>query len=152
VTGRFEVRRGDPLTLASSVVQTTDVLIVGEPVAIDTLALGGEPTRRAALASVAAVLLLPRSGLPRHGPVVAVAASQSDRCFELAAGIAAATDDQAFAIPPAASSAGLLGSLQRVLGSRHERLLVLPREATMPNAVLLQVAARHKTPILVLAS
>ncbi|MGD9879732.1 MAG: hypothetical protein AB7U95_06300, partial [Reyranella sp.] len=66
---RFEVRRGSPVTLASKVAQATDVLILAEPAAFDLLAPGSEPARQAAEASAAAVLLLPRTGMPRHGPV-----------------------------------------------------------------------------------
>lgn len=151
---RFEVRRGSPVTLASKVAQATDVLILAEPAAFDLLAPGSEPARQAAEASAAAVLLLPRTGMPRHGPVAAVAASRSDACFELATRIAAGTGEKAFAIPPVepASSAALMESLQRALGGRHERLLVLRRHETMPKEMLLDVATRRKTPVLALAS
>jgi hypothetical protein len=154
VTCRFEVRRGDPVTLASNVAQANDILIVAEPAAFDPLAPGGEPARRAALSSAAAVLLLPRSGMPRHGPVAAMAASRSDACLELAARIAAATGEQAVVIPAVepVAPAALVKSLQLTLGFRHERLLVLPRGGTLPDDMLLQVAARRGTPILVLAT
>jgi hypothetical protein len=154
VTCRFEVHRGDPVTLASNVAQASDILIVAETVAFDPHAPGGEPAQRAALASAAAVLLLPRSGMPLHGPVAAVAAGQPDACLEVAARIAASTGEQALALPPLepVSSAALAESLQRVLGLRRERLLVVPRQAAMPSEILLQLAARRQTPILVLAS
>lgn len=153
VTCRFEVRPGDWATLASDVAQTDDVLIVMEPVALDALALRSEPARRAALASVAAVLLLPRSGMPRHGPVAAVAAGPSDPCFALASRIAAAAGEEAFAIPgEAASTATLLASLQRVLGPPHERLLILPRRATMSEGMPQEIAGLRKVPVLVVTA
>lgn len=150
VASSFEVRRGDPSTIASDVAQPTDVLIVAEPVAI--LAATTEPMQRAALRSSAAVLLLPRSGLPKHGPVAAVAASRSDQSFALASRIAGSTGEQAFVIPSEDPSAQLLESLQRVLGARRERLLILPRAAVPSDNALLLVTTRRKTPILVLAA
>lgn len=62
--------------------------------------------------------------------------------------------EKALAIPPVepATSAALTGSLQRVLGPEHERLLVLRREAAMPTEALLEVATGRKTPVLVVAS
>ena len=155
LTCRFEVRRGNPATLASSVVQTTDVLILPEPSALDLVGPGGNPERQAAEASAAAaVLLLPRSGMPQHGPVVAAAASPSDASFELAARIAGVTGEKALAITPLSPAAppALMESLQHALGSQHERLLILRREAAVPIDVLLEVAARRKTPVLILAS
>jgi len=153
LTCRFEVRRGNPVTLVSNVAQATDVLILAEPTEFDLVAPGGKAARQAAESSAAAVLLLPRSGMPRHGPMVAVAASRSDACLELAAHIAAAMGEKAFAIPPVepASSTALMESLQRLLGPQHERLLILRREATMPTEVLMEVAIRRKTPVLILA-
>jgi hypothetical protein len=153
LTCRFEVRRGNPVTLASNVVRATDVLILAEAAAVDLVGPGREAARQAAEASAAAVLLLPRSGMPRHGPVAAVAASRSDPCFELAARIATATGEKALAIPPVepATSAALMESLQRVLGSKRERLLVLRRDAKMPTEMFLEVASRRQTPVLVAA-
>jgi hypothetical protein len=151
---RFEVCRGNPVALASSVVQASDVLILAEPAAFDLLAPGSGSAHREAEAAAAAVLLLPRSGMPRHGPVAAVSAGPSDACFELAARIAAATGEEALAIPPVepASPVALMESLQRALGPRHERLLVLRRDPAMPREMALEVASRRKTPVLVLAS
>ena len=147
---RFEVRPGDSATLASDVAQSSDVLIIVEPVALDALAPGSEPARRAALASAAAVLLLPRSGMPRGGPVAAVAAGPSDPCFALASRIAAAAGERAIAIPgESASTATLLASLQRVLGPPRERLLILPRRATMNEEMPQEIAAQRKVPVLV---
>jgi hypothetical protein len=146
----FEVHSGNPAALASSVAQTTDVLIVMEPLAVDMLAPGWEAARRAAIASAAAVLLLPRSGMPRRGPVAAVAASPSDVCFQLASHIAKATGEQVFAIPPEdqASPQALLTSLWRALGPHRERLLVLPRKATMHDEMNLEMARLRQVPIL----
>lgn len=153
VTCRFEMRPGDPTTLASDIAQTSDVLIVGEPAALDALAPGSEPARRAALASAAAVLLLPRSGMPRRGPVAAVAAEPSAPCFALASRIAAAAGEQALAIPgEPTSTATLLASLQRVLGPHRERLLILPRSATMSEEMALEVAGQRKVPVLVVTA
>lgn len=153
VACRFEVRPGDPTTLARDVAQTSDVLIVVEPVALDALAPGSEPARRAALASAGAVLLLPRSGMPRRGPVAAVADEPSAPCFALASRIAAAAGEQAFAIPgQPTSTATLLASLQRVLGPHRERLLILPRRATMNEEMALEVASRRKVPVLVVTA
>lgn len=147
----FEVHSGNPAALASGVTQTTDVLIVMEPLAVDRLAPGWEPARRAALESAAAVLLLPRSGMPRRGPVAAVAASPSDVCFQLAAHIAKAAGEQVFAIPPGdqLSARALLASLNRVLGPHRERLLVLPREAAMHDETNLEMARLRDVPILI---
>ena len=153
VVCRFEVRAGDPATLASDVAQTSDVLIVVEPVALDALAPGSEPARRAALASAAAVLLLPRSGMPRRGPVAVVAAGPSDPSFVLASHIAAAAGERVFAIPgELTSTATLLASLQRVLGPHRERLLILPRNATMDEQMPQEIAGQRKVPVLVVTA
>lgn len=154
LTCRFEVRRGNPATLASSVAQATDVLILAEPATFDLDGPRGKPGRQAAEESAAAVLLLPRSGMPLLGPVVAVAASRLDASFELAARIATVTGEEALTIEPvgAATSAALMESLDRKLGAQHERLLILRREAAVPIDELLEVAARRRTPVLVLAS
>lgn len=153
VACRFEVRSGDPATVAGDVAQTGDILIVAEPTATDALASGSEPARRAALSSAAAVLLLPRSGMPRRGPVAAVATGPSDSCFELASRIADAAGEQAVTIPgEPASTATLLRSLQRALGSQRERLLILPRRAAMSDEVPLEVASLRKVPVLVVSA
>lgn len=147
----FEVHSGKPAAFASSVAQTTDVLIVMEPLAVDMLAPGWKLTRQAALESAAAVLLLPRSGMPRRGPVAAVAANPSDMCFQLASRIARATGEQVFTIPPEdqMSTRALLASLNRVLGSHRERLLVLPRNAAMHNETNLELARLRQVPTLI---
>lgn len=147
----FEVHSGSPAALASSVAQTTDVLIVMEPLAVDMLAPGWKAARRAALESAAAVLLLPRSGMPRRGPVAAVAASPSDVCFQLASHIAKAAGEQAFAIPPEdqVSAQALLTSLNRVVGPQRERLLVLPRKAAMYDETTLEMARLREVPTLI---
>lgn len=150
VACRFEVRRGDPVTLVSDVAQSTDVLIVVEPLALDALAAASQPARRAALASAAAVLFLPRSGMPLLGPVAAVASSQSDMSFQLAAHIAAARGEKALAIPLAerTSASSLVASLERLLGNRRECLLVMRREGTTPDEMPLEVVSRRQTPVL----
>lgn len=153
VACRFEVRPGDPATVAGDVAQTSDILIVGEPMAIDALASGSKPARRAALSSAAAVLLLPSSGMPRHGPVAAVATGPSDSCFELACRIADAAGEQAVTIPgEPASTATLLRSLQRALGPHRERLLILPRRAMMNDDVPQEVASLRNVPVLVVGA
>lgn len=153
VACRFEVRAGDPATAANEVAQTGDILIVVEPTAIDALASRSKPARRAALSSAAAVLLLPRSGMPRRGPVAAVATGPSDSCFELASRIAEAAGEQAVTIPGEPSSAAtLLHSLQRVLGPHRERLLILPRRLAMNDDVPQEVASLRKVPVLVVAA
>lgn len=148
----FEVQRGDPAILSSNVTRPSDILIVVEPDAADMLATGWEPARRAAATSAAAVLLLPRTGMPRRGPIAAIAASNSDPSFQLATRLAAATGDKALAIPSGdpASMAALLASLHRVLGPHQERLLILPREAAMPEELPQELAARRKVPILIM--
>jgi hypothetical protein len=154
VTGEFEVRQGDPATLVISLAQTTDILIVTEPAAADALAQGHESVRHAALASMAAVLFLPRSGMARRGPVAAIAATHSDACFRLASRIATATADKAFAISAgsSASPTALLASLQRAFGHHRERLLVLPRKVAMRDRAPLEVARRRGVPVLVMNS
>lgn len=153
VACRFEVRPGDPTTVAGDVAQPGDILILGEPTAIDALASAGEPARRAALSSAAAVLLLPRSGMPPRGPVAALATGPSDSCFELALRIADAAGEQAVPIPgEPASTATLLRSLQLALGPRRERLLILPRRATMNDEVPQEVATLRKVPVLVVSA
>lgn len=148
----FEVHSGSPAAMASSVAQTTDVLIVMEPLAVDMLAPGWELVRRAALQSAAAaVLLLPRSGMPRRGPVAAVAASPLDPCFQLALHIAKAMGEQALAIPPEdqMSTRALLASLRRVLGPHRERLLILPRRAAMHDETNLEMVRLREVPTLI---
>jgi hypothetical protein len=148
----FEVQRGDPAILWGNVTRPTDILIVVEPDASEILASGWEPTRRATETSAAAILLLPRSGMPRRGPIAAVAASNSDPSFQLAARLAAAMGERALAIPSGdpASTAALLASLHRVLGLHQERLLILPREAAMPQELPVELAAQRRVPILIM--
>lgn len=152
VTGRFEVRRGNPETLTGDVARPSDILIVIEPGATEALTSSGELMRRAAFSSPASLLLLPRSGMPSHGPVAAVWSSESDACYALASRIAVATGEEAVAIPPqdGTSSAALLASLARTLGPRRERLLVIPREGSTLDA-LLPVASQRQTPVLLVA-
>ena len=155
VMSHFEVRRGDPVTLASAVATSTDVVIVAEPFAADRLAYGFVPAQRAALASAAAVLLLPTSGMSRRGPVAAVAAGPSDTCFLLATRIAAAAGEQAVAVPPTSdiSVTGLIASLQRTLGQQRERLLVLTRgKSDHADEITLELARRRDVPILIVGS
>ena len=152
VACRFEVRPGDPATVAGDVAQTSDILIVVEPMATDALTSGSKPAQRA-LSSAAAVLLLPSSGMPRRGPVAAVATGPSDTCFELASRIANAAGDQAVTIAAEqASTATLLHLLQRALGPHRERLIILPRSATMNDDVPQEVASLRKVPVLVVTA
>ena len=148
----FEVHRGDPAILSGNVTRPTDILIVVEPDAAEMVASGWEPTPWAAATSAAAVLLLPRSGMPPRGPIAAIAASSSDPSFQLAARLAAATGEKALAIPSGdpASTAALLASLHRVLGLHQERLLILPRGAAMPDDLPLELAAQRRVPILIM--
>lgn len=148
----FEVQRGDPAILSGSLARATDILIVVQPHAAEMLASGWEPTRWAAATSAAAVLLLPRSGMPRRGPIAAIAASNSDPSFQLAARLAAAMGEKALAIPSGdpACSAALLASLHRALGLHQERLLILPREAATPEELPLELAGRRRVPILIM--
>lgn len=148
----FEVQRGDPAILSGNVTRPTDILIIVEPDAAEMVASGWEPTRWAAATSAAAVLLLPRSGMPPRGPIAAIAASNSDPSFQLAERLAAAMGEKALAIPSGdpASTAALLASLHRVLGLHQERLLILPREAAMPEELPLELAAQRRVPILIM--
>ena len=148
----FEVQRGDPARLSGSITRPTDILIAVEPDPAELLTSGSQPARRPAATSPAAVLLLPRSGMPRRGPIAAIAASDSDPSFQLAARLAAASGEKPVAIPSGdpPSAAALLASLQRVLGLHQERLLILPPEAAIPEELLQELAARRKVPILIM--
>lgn len=85
--------------------------------------------------------------------MAAVATGPSDSCFELASRIADAAGEQAVTIPgEPASTATLLRSLQRALGSQRERLLILPRRAAMSDEVPLEVASLRKVPVLVVSA
>jgi hypothetical protein len=152
---RFEVQRGDPATLVSGVAETTDILIVAEPIAANRLGSAFAPTRRAALASAAAVLLLPPSGMPQRGPVVVVAAGTSDPCFLLASRIAAAMGEEALVIPPTdeISTPALMMSLQRTVGYDRERMLVLARSKSKElDEMPLELAAQRNVPVLIVDS
>ncbi|MFO1160397.1 MAG: hypothetical protein U1E60_16280 [Reyranellaceae bacterium] len=153
VACRFEVHRGDSATLARHVARASDILIVEEPMEIDTLAAGGDPARLSLL-SAATILLVPRTGMPQGGPVAAVVADPSDPCLRIASRIAAATGEKALAVPSVdqPSTAALLGSLRLALGPRRERLLVLPRQGITSDGMLLEIASQRRVPILVVGT
>ncbi|MFO1082962.1 MAG: hypothetical protein U1E21_00220 [Reyranellaceae bacterium] len=153
VACRFEVRAGDPGKVAGDVAQTGDILIVAEPMEIEALASASTPARRAALSSAAAVLLLPRSGMPQRGPVAAVASGPAGACFELASRIAESAGEEAVTVPGGlVSTATLMRSLQHALGPHRERLLILPRSASMHDDVPQEIASLRKVPVLIVGA
>ncbi len=83
----FEVHAGNPAAVASSVVQTTDVLIVMEPPAVECFAPGWESARRAALESAAAVAAAAALGHAAAWPGGSRGGQPSDVCFQLASHI-----------------------------------------------------------------
>jgi hypothetical protein len=87
---QFEVRREPIAEAVASLSQTSDIVMIAEPVsAAERATEQFSALVEAAFASSAAVLLVPTQIARRTGPVVAIAAEPDDPCIQTAAGIAA---------------------------------------------------------------
>jgi len=152
VACHFEIRRGDPATLTSSLSDETDIIVMAEPAtAAERATTTVVRAQRAALTSPASVLFLPATVPPRKGPVAVFAASAADPAHILASRIAALAGEEAVLIPPprSPSSSKLASLLASALAGRHERLVVMTRGmGGSSDDTPLLLAAERNIPVL----
>ncbi len=150
MASRFEVRRGNPATLALGQAEMTDIVVVCEP---------GEPAswaspavlraRQSAMESRASVLVLPGGDALRRGPIAAVARHRSEPIVSLATHIARlAGEEMVFVAAERPSAGAIAASLDRMLGARRERLTVMARGAAGASIDLVSgLVAQRNTPV-----
>ena len=154
LVAHFEVRRGDPVSHVADLRADTDIVAVWQAghAARDT-----RRVRESAYRSAASVLVLPRDGARRDGPVVAVAADADDPALRVAAGIAAAAGAATIVLSETPMALGAdvrsIGGMDPLhialaLGATRERLIVLSRGRT--GDIGASLAAARGTPVLVL--
>lgn len=173
---RFEVARGPMASTITAVLQTSDIVMIGEPGGIgERFSQQFSWLIQAAFRSAAAVMVVPSQILRTKGPVVAIAATTDDPSIVAAAGIARAADEELFVIDlcknaidevqirALAAAEGLV--VKHVIGSRttsinvalveqalrplQGRLVVMTRGAFDDELVLL-IAAEQRVPVLVI--
>ena len=149
---RFEVRRGDPASLASAVGELTDIVVVCEPVeAVGWLSMAVSRARRSAFTSPASVLFLPPSVIAHRGPIAAVASARSEPAVALAARVAEAAGEEMVFVPAGDRSAGGIATLlDQALGLRRERLTVMSRGSAESEDAVVALVAQRGAPVLVI--
>lgn len=98
------------------------------------------PMLESAFQSAASVLILPSGVPPKSGPILAVITSPDDPAASIAATLASASGERLLHLDSRA------GTATQVPAAR----LIVTRRGTFTNATLALIAARKKTPVLVL--
>lgn len=149
VAAAFEIRHGDPVLATLELCGREDILAVREAdAAFEGLTQTGARLRRAALASGANLLLLPRR-LERHaGPIVAVtegAAGAADPTLAIARRLAAHAGRELLVLERPTSRA-LFGAGQ---GAGQSGCLVIGSQRVLPDSMLEREASLLALPVLV---
>ena len=173
---RFEVARGPMAVTIATVSQTSDIVVIGEPMsAAERITQQFSWLIQAAFQSAAAVMIVPSRIARVQGPIVAIAMTPDDPSIGVAANIAVAANEELVVIDVCekaideaqiralAPTKGLAikrirggwktgadaASLARALGPRHERLVVMTRGASDGQAASI-IAADRRVPVLVI--
>jgi hypothetical protein len=172
---RFEVARGPMAAAIATVSQTSDIMVIGEPMsAAERASQQFSWLIDAAFRSAAAVLLVPSRIARIKGPVIAVATTPDDPSIDVAADIAMAADEElvvvdlgenaidetrikALAAAKGTAIKHIIGgkiaaanasSLAHALHPLRERLVVMTRSASDGQAASI-IAADRQVPVLV---
>ncbi len=172
---RFEVARGSMATIIATVSQTSDIVVIGEPMsAAERASQQFSWLIDAAFRSAAAVLVVPSRIVRDEGSVVAVATTPDDLSIAAAANVAMAANEELVIVDVcenaidgariqalgatkhltvkhvvSGSGAGAdAASLVHALHPLHERLVVMTRSASDGHAASI-IAAERRVPVLV---
>ncbi len=173
---RFEVVRGPMSTTIATVSQTSDIVVIGEPLsAAERASQQFSSLIDAAFRSTAAVLVVPSRIVRGEGPVIAVAATPDDPSIAVAADIAMAANEElvvvdvcenaideariealgttkSLTIKHVISGSGAqadVASLVHALHPLRERLVVMRRRISDGHSASI-IAAERRVPVLVL--
>jgi hypothetical protein len=173
---QFEaIRRPAPETM-TSILRTTDIVMVAEPLSpIERATYQFASLTKAAFRSAAAVMLVPARIARGSGPVVAIAAASDDPSINTAASIAIAAQEDLIVVEAhegiavdacirqLASDTGLtikhlgvgeihlfdLATVYPAFGQLQERLVVITR-GVFEDAAALTIAAARRAPVLII--
>ena len=173
---RFAVVRGSTAETIASISQTTDIVMIAEPVSpAERVTQQFSWLIEAAFHSAGAVMIVPSRVARTRGPVAAIAAAPDDPCIATAAAIAMAANEELVVVaayestsddlPICKLAAGAaltikhiaVGKIQpsdpaafsRALNELKERLVVMTRDVHKHDVALGMASARH-VPILVI--
>ena len=173
---RFEVARGPRAATIATVSQTSDIVVIGEPMtAAERVTQQFSWLTQAAFRSAAAVMIVPSRIARVQGPIVAIATTPDDLSIGVAANIAVAANEGLVVIDVGekaideaqiralATAKGL--AVKRIIGGRttgadaasfaqalrplHERLIVMTRGASDGQATSI-IATDRRVPVLVI--
>lgn len=171
---RFEVARGPMAATIATVSQSSDIVVIGEPMsAAERVTQQFSWLIQAAFHSAAAVLVVPSRIARARGAIVAIAAAADDPSIAVAANIAYAADEELVVVDVCqkaideaqiralAAANGLAvkhiisgksiganaASLVHALRPLHERLVVMTRGAS-DGQVASTIAAERNVPVL----
>lgn len=172
---RFDIARGPMAATIARVTQTSDIVVIGEPVsAAERVAQQFSWLIEAAFRSAAAVMMVPSRIVRNHGPVVAIVTAPNDPSLAIAANFARAANEELTIVDVAAkaieetklravaNAEGLAirhiraggvnlpnaASVEHALGPLHERLVVMTRGPSDAHAAAL-LAAHRRVPLLI---
>lgn len=172
---RFEVARGPMAATLAAVSQTSDIVMIGEPMSVaERVSQQFSWLIQAAFRSAAAVMVVPSQIARVSGPIVAIATTMDDPSIAVAAGIARAANEELIVVDlcenaideahlgALAAAKGLAikhiiggkvteahaGSLAHALPALHARLVVMTRGAS-DDQVTSQITAEQRVPVLV---
>ena len=172
---RFEVAKGPMAATIAAISQTSDIVMIGEPMsAAERVTQQFSWLSQAAFRSAAAVMVVPSQIVRVQGPIVALAAVSDDPSIIVAANIALAANEELVvvdvgkntideaSIRALATAKGL--AIKHIIGDRirgadaaslayallplHERLVVMTRGASDGQAASI-IAAERRVPVLV---
>ena len=172
---RFEVAKGPMAATIAAISQTSDIVMIGEPMsAAERVSQQFSWLIQAAFRSAAAVMIVPTQIARVQGPIVAVAAVADDPSIVVAADVALAANEELVIfdvcenaideahIQALATAKGL--AIKHIFGGRitganavsladalrplHERFVVMTRGASDGQAASI-IAAERRVPVLV---
>lgn len=147
VSPRFEVVRATTMDAIASVSGETDIVMVSESRTPANFCIPSfAEIVASAMATPAAVLLLPNPVARARGPVLAIGESAEDPCVASAAAIAAAADEQLEVVTTRDSH---LSMPWRRRDQPGERMVVMSRRVSASVAPL-SVVSQRRVPVLVL--
>ena len=173
---RFEVARGSMAAAIATISQTSDIVIIGEPVsAAERITQQFSWLMEAAFRSAAAVMLVPSRIARNQGPVVAIVTMPDDPSIAVAANLARVANEELIVVDMAEkavdeakiralvaaeglvirhiTAAGVsvanVASVTHALGPLHERLVVLTRGVSDGQGAAM-LAAHRRVPVLVI--
>jgi hypothetical protein len=154
---RFEIAREPAAAAFATLLQTSDIVVIGEPAsAAERVTQQFTWLIQAAFHSAAAVLVVPGQVAQVSGPIVALATAPDDASIAVAANLVRAAGEE-LVVVQVGKTATDEEKMRALADARHsgrplqERLVVTARGASDGRAASL-IAAERRVPVLVLES